>query len=72
MLSAMIVGKAEVAKASGIVHFGPFGAFGNTPDDAKATDFFTWFHLTETGRSATPGGGTTIASARIRPSSGRW
>ena len=71
VLSAMIVGKAEVAKASGIVHFGPFGAFGNTPDDAKATDFFTWFHLTETGRSGTPGGGTTISygpdSAKFRP-----
>ena len=71
VLSPMIVGKAEVAKASGIVHFGPFGAFGNTPDDAKATNFFTWFHLTETARSATPGGGTTISygpdSAKFRP-----
>jgi hypothetical protein len=71
VLSAIILGKAETAKASGKAHLGPFGDLGNTLDDAKQTDFFKWFGLAETGRSATPDGGTTISfgpgSDKYRP-----
>jgi hypothetical protein len=35
---------------------GPFGGFGDTVESAKKTDFFTFFHLEQTGESAAKNG----------------
>jgi len=42
-----------------------FGQFGSTLDQARQTGFFSWFHLTETGRE--PRGGTQEV-VRFQPS----
>ena len=39
---------------------GAFGGFGNTLDSAKKTDFFTFFHLEQTGESTAKDGKTIV------------
>jgi hypothetical protein len=71
VLAGMIVGSADLLPVQTKIHLGPLGSLGNTPADAKATDFFKWFHLEETGKSPGADGGTTISyapnAAKYRP-----
>jgi hypothetical protein len=71
VLAGMIVGSADLLPVQTKIHLGPLGSLGNTPADAKATDFFKWFHLEETGKSSGADGGTTISyapnAAKYRP-----
>jgi hypothetical protein len=71
VLSGMIVGDADLLAVGRKIHLGPLGSLGNTPADAKATDFFKWFHFEETGKSPGADGGTTISyapsAAKYRP-----
>jgi hypothetical protein len=71
VLSGMIVGDADLLAVGRTIHLGPLGSLGNTPADAKATEFFKWFHLEETGKSPGADGGTTISyapsAAKYRP-----
>jgi hypothetical protein len=66
VLSGMIVGGADLLAVGRTIHLGPLGVQGNTPDDAKQTDFFKWFHLEEVGKSAGDGG-TIITYAPSAP-----
>src|ERR1700687_2966605 len=52
VLSAMIIGEADLLAVGRKIQLGPLGSLGNSPDDAKQTDFFKFFHLEETGKSA--------------------
>jgi hypothetical protein len=71
VLSGMIIGDADLLAVGRKIHLGPLGSLGNTPADAKQTDFFKWFHLEETGKSPGADGGTTISyapsAAKYRP-----
>ena len=67
VLAGMIVGRADLLNVGKTIQLGPFGSLGNTPADAKNTDFFKWFHLEETGKSATADGGTTISYGPSAP-----
>jgi hypothetical protein len=67
VLSGMIVGGADLLAMGRKMHLGPLGTLGNTPDEAKQTDFFKFFHLEETGKSAGADGGTTISYAPNAP-----
>jgi hypothetical protein len=71
VLTGMIVSAADLLAVQRSIHLGPFGLLGNTPADAKQTDFFKYFRLEETGTSAGPDGGKTIsyapAAAKFRP-----
>src|SRR5258708_10324111 len=67
VLSAMIIGEADLLAVGRKIQLGPLRSVGNTPADAKQTDFFKWFHLEETGKSPAADGGTTIRYAPNAP-----
>src|SRR5579885_720421 len=53
------------AVATKVVFVRQFGQFGSTLEQARKTEFFSWFHLEETGRE--PRGGTQEV-IRFQPS----